>query len=60
VVWGEVVEGDVAGYHYYPTREQVVAWFDAAGFDIVDEDATQYDGWGYRHFLVRGRTVRPG
>ena len=27
VVQGEVVEGDVAGYHYYSGRHQAVAWF---------------------------------
>ena len=50
---GEVVEGDVAGYHYYPERVQVVGWFEAAGFVVVDEDVTPYDGWAYRHFLLR-------
>jgi ubiquinone/menaquinone biosynthesis C-methylase UbiE len=52
-VRGEVVEGDVAGYHYYPGREQVFQWIAAEGLDIVDEGFDQQDGWGYRHLLLR-------
>jgi hypothetical protein len=50
---GEVVDGDVAGYHYYPGRDRAVGWFAAAGLVIVDEGYSQEDGWGYRHFLLR-------
>lgn len=53
VVRGETVEGDVAGYHYYPGREQVVHWFGAEGLTIIDEGFKWEDGWGYRHFLLR-------
>ena len=56
-VRGEVVEGDVAGYHYYPGRERVLGWIEAAGLDVVDEGFKQEDGWGYRHFLLRSRPV---
>ena len=52
-VRGEVVDGDVAGYHYYPGREQVVRWTAAEGLDIVDETFDQQEGWGYRHLLLR-------
>lgn len=52
-VRGEVIEGDTAGYHYYPGREQVLQWFRADGLDVVAEEFDQEDGWGYRHFLVR-------
>lgn len=52
-VLGEIVEGDVAGYHYYPGRDRVVGWFAAEGLSIVDEGFSQEDGWGYRHFLLR-------
>jgi ubiquinone/menaquinone biosynthesis C-methylase UbiE len=55
VVPGEVVEGDVAGYHYYPSREQVISWIQAEELDIVNEGFKQEDGWGYRHFLLRSR-----
>ena len=55
-VHGEVVEGDVAGYHYYPGRERVLGWIAAEGLDIVDEGFKQEDGWGYRHFLLRSPT----
>lgn len=51
-VRGEIVEGDVAGYHYYPGREQAVAWLTREGLSILDEDFRQHDGWGYRHFLL--------
>lgn len=52
-VRGEVIDGDVAGYHYYPDRSRVLEWIDAEGLTVVDEDYTQHDGWGYRHFLLR-------
>jgi ubiquinone/menaquinone biosynthesis C-methylase UbiE len=52
-VRGEIVEGDVAGYHYYPGREQAVEWFGREGLAIVDEGFRRDDGWGYRHFLLR-------
>ena len=50
---GEVTEGDVAGYHYYPGRAQVMAWLAAEGLTVVDEDVDQQDGWAYRHLIVR-------
>jgi SAM-dependent methyltransferase len=52
---GEVVEGDVAGYHYYPGRERVLAWLAASGLAVVDEayEAGPNGEWGYRHFLLR-------
>ena len=52
-VRGEIVEGDVAGYHYYPGRDQAIEWFEQEGLAIVDEGFRQEDGWGYRHFLMR-------
>jgi ubiquinone/menaquinone biosynthesis C-methylase UbiE len=52
---GEIIEGDVAGYHYYPGREQVLRWFAAEGLDVVAEAFDQEDGWGYRHLLARRR-----
>jgi hypothetical protein len=52
-VRGETVEGDVAGYHNYPGREQVVHWFGGEGLTIIDEGFKWEDGWGYRHFLLR-------
>ena len=52
-VRGELVEGDVAGYHYYPGREQAVAWITRGGLTIVDEAFRRGNGWGYRHFLLR-------
>jgi cyclopropane fatty-acyl-phospholipid synthase-like methyltransferase len=51
-VRGEVIEGDTAGYHYYPGREQALEWLSAAGFDVVEEDVDWQQGWGYRHFLL--------
>ncbi len=52
-VRGEVIEGDVAGYHFYPGRERAVAWLCDGGFTILDEAFEQQDRWGYRHFLLR-------
>jgi SAM-dependent methyltransferase len=52
-VSGEVIDGDVAGYHYYPSRQQVIEWIDSAGLALVDEAYHDEDGWGYRHLLTR-------
>jgi cyclopropane fatty-acyl-phospholipid synthase-like methyltransferase len=52
-VLGEVIDGDVAGYHYYPSREQVIEWSATAGFVVIDEAYHQEDGWGYRHLLLQ-------
>jgi ubiquinone/menaquinone biosynthesis C-methylase UbiE len=52
-VHGEVTEGNVAGYHYYPGRERVLGWLADAGLDVIDEGYSAEDGWGYRHFLLR-------
>lgn len=54
-VRGEVIEGDVAGYHYYPSREQVADWLAAAGLEVVDEATEPQGGWAYWHLLLRGR-----
>ncbi len=55
-VRGEVTEGNVAGYHYYPGRDRVISWLGAEGLEIIGEDFRQEDGWGYRHFLLRSAT----
>jgi cyclopropane fatty-acyl-phospholipid synthase-like methyltransferase len=52
-VRGEVIEGNVAGYHYYPGRARVMAWLGDAGLALVDEDYEQHERWGYRHLLMR-------
>lgn len=53
VVRGEVIEGDVAGYHYYPGREQVGRWLEAEALEIVEQDTEPQDGWAYWHLLLR-------
>ena len=53
-VHGEVVEGDTAGYHYYPGRDRVMTWLATEGLVVVDEAFDQHGGWGYRHLLLRG------
>jgi cyclopropane fatty-acyl-phospholipid synthase-like methyltransferase len=53
VVRGEVIEGDVAGYHFYPGRAQVLRWFESAGLEVEDEAFDREDDWGYRHWLLR-------
>jgi ubiquinone/menaquinone biosynthesis C-methylase UbiE len=53
VVRGEIVEGDVAAYHYYPGRDQAVEWFERENLAILDEGFRRDDGWGYHYFLLR-------
>lgn len=53
VVRGEIIDGDVAGYHYYPGRDRIGEWLAAEGLEIVDEATDQEDGWGYWHLLAR-------
>lgn len=56
-VEGEVVEGDVAGYHFYPEHGRVLAWIADAGLEVVEDAYLHADAdWGYRHLLLR----RPG
>jgi cyclopropane fatty-acyl-phospholipid synthase-like methyltransferase len=55
-VRGEVVEGDTAGYHYYPGRERVLGWLAAASLGVEDETLTRHDGWAYLHLLLRRRS----
>jgi ubiquinone/menaquinone biosynthesis C-methylase UbiE len=52
-VRGEIVEGNVAGYHYYPERERVLSWLADEGLAVIEEAVDRQPGWGYRHFLVR-------
>ena len=52
VVRGEVIEGDVAGYHYYPGRQQVVRWFESEGLEILDQATEQHEDWAYWHLLL--------
>lgn len=52
-VAGEVVDGDVAGYHFLPRREEVIEWLEGADLHVVDEAYHQEDGWGYRHLLLQ-------
>jgi len=58
-VRGEVTEGDVAGYHYYPGRDRAVGWLRQEGLEITDEGFKQEEGWGYRHFLLRSASDAP-
>jgi len=52
---GELVEGDVAGYHFYPDRAQVARWLADASFRLVAEADEWLDGYGYHHLLMRAR-----
>jgi SAM-dependent methyltransferase len=52
-VHGEVIEGDVAGYHYYPGRDRVSDWLASERLRIVEQDTQDLDGWSYWHLLLR-------
>ena len=52
-VHGEVIEGDTAGYHFYPGRDQALTWLAETGLEVVAEDFDQQEGFGYRHLLTR-------
>jgi len=52
-VRGEVVEGDVAGYHYYPGRQRVRRWLQDARLAIVAEDTEAHGSYAYWHLLLR-------
>jgi cyclopropane fatty-acyl-phospholipid synthase-like methyltransferase len=56
---GEIIDGDVAGYHYYPSRKQVSDWIAGAGLSLVDEAFHQEATWGYRHLLLRRSKQQP-
>jgi ubiquinone/menaquinone biosynthesis C-methylase UbiE len=55
IVFGEVIEGDTAGYHFYPDRAQVERWVTDAGFDIIEQAEEPLHGYAYRHLLLRTR-----
>jgi SAM-dependent methyltransferase len=52
-VAGEVIEGDTAGYHFYPGRDRVRSWLDEQRLEIVAEADDPLDGWAYWHLIVR-------
>lgn len=54
---GEVIDGNVAGYHYYPGRDRVTEWTQDAGLQILDEDFQQEHGRGYRHLLLHSASA---
>jgi SAM-dependent methyltransferase len=60
-VRGEVVEGDVAGYHFYPDHDRVLAWIADAGLELIEDVYLHADAdWGYRHLLLRRSTKDGG
>jgi SAM-dependent methyltransferase len=52
LVRGELIEGDTAGYHYYPGRARISAWLTAEGLEIVEESSDWEADWGYWHLLL--------
>ena len=53
VVPGEMAE-EGAGYHYYPSRQQVAGWLEEAGLVVEAEAGSdEGDGYGYLHLLTR-------
>jgi SAM-dependent methyltransferase len=55
-VRGEVVEGDTAGYHFYPDRDRVRSWLADARLTIIDEATDHEDGWAYWHLFLHAPT----
>jgi SAM-dependent methyltransferase len=53
LVYGEVTEGDTAGYHFYPGRERIDRWLAEGGFLMIDDAEEWLDDYGYRHVLLR-------
>ena len=51
-VRGELAERG-AGYHYYPSREQVRSWLEEGMLTVVAEEYSAGDGYGYLHLLAR-------
>jgi ubiquinone/menaquinone biosynthesis C-methylase UbiE len=52
-VRGELVERG-AGYHYYPSRDQVAGWLEEAGLAVAAEAVSdEGGGYGYLHLLTR-------
>ena len=50
---GEVIEGDTAGYHFYPDFDRIRTWLDDVGFTVIDDVDEPLDGYSYRHLLLR-------
>jgi ubiquinone/menaquinone biosynthesis C-methylase UbiE len=50
-----VVRGEESreGYHYYPARDQVAAWLEDARLEVVAQEYSPGDGYGYLHLLTR-------
>jgi hypothetical protein len=53
VVPGEMFDG--VGYHYYPDRDDILRWLDAAALDVLE----MVDGDEYLHLLLRRREWGP-
>jgi SAM-dependent methyltransferase len=51
-VRGELA-GRGAGYHYYPSRDQVRSWLQEGMLTVVAEEYSAGDGYGYLHLLTR-------
>ena len=54
---GEVIAGDVAGDHHYPSRDRVTGWLNAAGLQIIDDYFHQEDGWATATSCSRAQAV---
>jgi cyclopropane fatty-acyl-phospholipid synthase-like methyltransferase len=52
VVRGELA-GEGAGYHHYPSRDQVAGWLAEAGLRVEAQEHSPGDGYGDLHLLAR-------
>jgi ubiquinone/menaquinone biosynthesis C-methylase UbiE len=59
VVRGELAERG-AGYHYYPSRDQVDGWLAEAGLVVVADEESGGVGYSYRHLLTTSGSTRAG
>lgn len=49
----------MAGYHYYPDRDQVIRWLEAEGLAIVEQYTEGHEDWAYWHLILSSPDQSP-